>query len=441
MFPFFFILIILFSNPVLAGTQSFTLDNGLNIIVKEDKRAPVVISMLWYHVGSADEYPGITGISHLLEHLMFKGTAENPLGVFSKKIAQVGGELNALTSNDYTIYHEEVAREHLPLVFELEADRMQSLCFDDAEFNKERAVVQEERRLRVEDNPKAILMERFLAGAHLNHPYHDPIIGWMSDIEALKISDAKSWYDRYYSPNAATLVVVGDVVPEEVHALAEQYFGKIPAKSKLETRKERLDPPTYGPKTVDINFPGQVPMLLFGYPVPTLGSDPNEAREAYALEVIAALLDADESSRLNHKLVRQRKLAVNIDILYQAYNRYATEWMVFAIPHQNHSLDELKTAILEEIEDLKIHPVLQSELNRAKKQLIAENIFQQDNLFYQGMVLISQNLCHTQDDYATQIKAITPDLIQKTAQKYLLKSQITTAYLHSVAETPVKDKP
>ena len=221
-----FILLLTFITHVAFGqVQSYTLDNGLKVLVKEDHRAPVAVTMIWYNVGSADEPGGLTGISHALEHIMFKGTTKYPLGVFSKTIAGIGGQENAFTSTDYTAYFEKIAAEHLPTSLALEADRMQHLLLDETEFNKEIKVIQEERRMRTDDNPQALTFERYLSAAHLISPYHHPVIGWMDDIQHLSIADLKTWYQRFYAPNNATLVVVGDVKPKDVYALAQQHFG------------------------------------------------------------------------------------------------------------------------------------------------------------------------------------------------------------------------
>lgn len=223
----FAIFFTLLSSLALAGVQKFTLDNGLKVIVKEDHRAPVAVVMVWYNVGSADEPGGITGVSHALEHLMFKGTPKYPLGAFSKTIAGIGGQENAFTNNDYTAYFEKISATQLPIAFELEADRMQNLLLDPQEFSREIKVIQEERRMRTDDNPQALTFERYLATAHLAAPYHHPVIGWMTDLEQMSVNDARAWYQSFYTPNNATLVVVGDVNPAKVHELAKLYFSPL----------------------------------------------------------------------------------------------------------------------------------------------------------------------------------------------------------------------
>lgn len=240
-------LMMLLSFQAFSQVQEYTLNNGLKVLVKEDHRAPVVVSMIWYNVGSADEPVGITGVSHAIEHMMFKGTSKYPVGVFSKTIAALGGQENAFTNNDYTAYYEKLDADHLATSFELEADRMNNLLLNSEEFAKEIKVIQEERRLRTDNNPQALAFERFLATAHLTAPYNHPVIGWMNDLKQMKVEDLKKWYESYYAPNNATLVVVGDVNPEKVHALAERYFGSI-AKRPIASRKPQQEPSALGKK-------------------------------------------------------------------------------------------------------------------------------------------------------------------------------------------------
>lgn len=242
-----FTLLMVLSCQTFSQVQEFILNNGLKILVKEDHRAPIAVSMIWYNVGSADEPGGITGVSHAIEHMMFKGTEKFPLGVFSKTIAEMGAQANAFTNNDYTAFFEKIDASKLATSFELEADRMNHLLLDANEFAKEIKVIQEERRLRTDDNPQALAFERFLATAHLSAPYHHPVIGWMNDLKQMKVEDVREWYKKYYAPNNATLVVVGDVNPEQVRALAENYFGALP-KQPVPERKLKREPPELGKK-------------------------------------------------------------------------------------------------------------------------------------------------------------------------------------------------
>src|SRR5581483_8732182 len=241
-----------------------TLPNGLRVIVKEDHRSSVVASMVWYKVGSVDEPEGLTGISHVLEHMMFQGTQRLQPNEFSRIIAENGGRENAFTTNDYTAYFQQLEKSRLPIAFELEADRMQNLTLDESEFKKEIEVVKEERRLRTEDQPEALLYERMLSEAYRVHPYHHPVIGWMEDLRRLTIDDLRAWYRRWYCPNNAVLVVVGDVKAADVVALAQKYFGPIPARPLTRTPIPD-EPPQKAERQLTVKIPAQVPSLLLGY--------------------------------------------------------------------------------------------------------------------------------------------------------------------------------
>ncbi|WP_131783158.1 M16 family metallopeptidase [Legionella gresilensis] len=428
---------LLFSWAATADVQKFTLDNGLKIIVKEDHRAPVAVSMIWYNVGSADEPGGITGVSHALEHIMFKGTTKYPLGVFSKTIAAVGGQENAFTNYDYTAYYEKLAASQLPISFELEADRMQHLLLNKEEFSKEMLVIQEERRQRTDDNPQALVFERFLASAHLSDPYHHPIIGWMDDLKNLKVGDVKAWYQSFYAPNNATLVVVGDVDAKKVYDLAKVYFGQIPKKPTF-TRKAQTEPPPFGPKLVEIHTPAQLPMLMFGYNVPSLKTAA-APWEAYALELITGILDAGESSRFAKSLVRGSHIASSANVYYNLYARYPTQFIFFGMPSQSHTLPELKAALLKEIKKLQTDLVSTPELQRIKTQIIAQKTFEKDSIFGQAMEL---GLLETvglgwqaAEAYTDNINAITPEQIQEVAKRYFNDNSLTEAQLFPIPQS------
>lgn len=425
---------ILCSCQAFSQVQEFKLDNGLKILIKEDHRAPIAVSMIWYNVGSADEPGGMTGVSHAIEHMMFKGTTQFPLGVFSKTIASLGGQENAITSHDYTMYFEKVAANQLETCFALEADRMTHLLLDADEFAKEIKVIQEERRLRTDDNPQALTFERFLATAHLASAYNHPVIGWTSDLKNMTVTDLKHWYQRYYAPNNATLVVVGDVQAEQVLALAKKYFAVLPQK-KLPVRKTQQEPPLLGPKKVVIHRKGTLPLLLIGYTVPAVNTA-KIAWEPYALELIAGLLDAGNSARLTKHLIRQQGLASATDTYYNLYSRYQTQFIVYGTPNSQHTLKELQSGLLHELDELKKQPVSLTELQRIKNQIIAQKTFEQDSIFDQAMAL---GLLETiglgwqrQSEYNEAIQKITPQQIQAVAQHYFRKNNRTIAELNAL---------
>jgi zinc protease len=420
--------------------QKYTLDNGLKIVVKEDHRAPVAVTMMWYNVGSADEPGGLTGISHAVEHMMFKGTSRYPAGIFSKTIASLGGQENAMTNYDYTAYFEKIAAVQLPITFELEADRMQNLLLKQAEFDKEIKVIREERRLRTEDNPQAIAFERYMATANLAEPYHHPIIGWMGDLEEMQLDDVKAWYQSFYTPNNATLVVVGDVTGKKVYDLANVYFGKLSQKPTFQ-RKKQIEPRSLGAKHIDIHTPANLPILMMGYTVPSVGTAQYEW-EPYALELAVGILDAGDSARFSKNLIRGKHIASNLDVYYDLYTRYQTQLIVLSTPTPNHTLEQLKQNILTEIKRLQNEPIPDNELTRVKTQIIAQKTFEKDSIFGQAMEIgLLETLglkAEKADVFSEQIERITAKQIQEVAQKYLHETAITETFLYP---TPQKKAP
>ncbi|HRD68926.1 MAG TPA: pitrilysin family protein [Legionella sp.] len=433
-------LLMLLSCQTFSQVQEFILNNGLKVLVKEDHRAPIAVSMIWYNVGSADEPAGITGVSHAIEHMMFKGTPKYPLGVFSKTIAAQGGQENAFTNNDYTAYFEKIDATRLATSFELEADRMTNLLLNADEFAKEIKVIQEERRLRTDDNPQALAFERFLATAHLAAPYNHPVIGWMTDLQQMNVDVLKKWYQSYYAPNNATLVVVGDVSPEKVRALAEQYFSHI-EKRPVAERKPQQEPPALGKKMVAINAPAKFPLLMIGYTVPTVNTA-TKPWEPYALELIAGILDAGESARFSKHLIRGNHIATGVDVYYNLYSRYQTQFIVYGAPSQNHQITELQQGLIGELDLLKNNKVNDKELQRIKNQIIAQKTFEKDSIFGQAMEL---GLLETTglgwkkaQEYNQAINNVTPEQIQQVAQQYFKEINMTEAVLKPITHNEVK---
>lgn len=419
-----------------AQPKEFTLENGLRVIVKEDHRAPVAVSMVWYDVGSADEPGGLTGVSHALEHLMFKGTPNFPLGVFSKTIAGIGGEENAFTNYDYTAYFEKLSAIQLPVALEMEADRMKHLLLDPKEFKHEMKVIREERRLRTDDNPQALAYERHMAAANLSAPYQHPVIGWMSDLYTMTVTDARAWYQNFYAPNHATLVVVGDVSPEKVLNLAKLYFGNLEPKPAF-VRKPQREPKGLGKKRIDIEASAQVPLYLFGYTVPSLVSAKNP-KDAYALEVIAGILGAGESARLSKNLIRSKQIASSADVYYNLLTRYQGQFMLFATPSQHASMDTLKAGMMSEIKRLQTEAVPSTELERVKNQIIAQKTFEKDSIFGQamelGLVATLGLPLSTTEQYTKEIANIEPSDIQRVAKTYFENNRLTETYLFPASQ-------
>lgn len=420
-----------------AAIQKFTLSNGLKVIVKEDHRAPVAVSMIWYNVGSSDEPAGINGVSHFLEHMMFKGTPTHPQGVFSKTIASIGGQENAFTNYDYTAYFEKISAHDLPIALELEADRMRNTVFKEEEFIREMKVVQEERRLRTDDNPQALAFERYYATSHLAYPYQHPVIGWMSDLQQMTMDDAKTWYDNFYAPNNATLVVVGDVNPSKVKDLAQMYFGQIQAKPVF-VRKKQPEPPALGPKSVDVYAAAKLPMLIFGYTVPSIMTA-STPWEPYALELVSSILDADNSSRLAKNIIRGSKIAVTTDIYFDPFTRYEGQFMFFGVPTRDHQLSEVKSAIIKEINKLKMDLISEQELKRVKTQLFAQKTFDKDSIYGQAMELgMLETIgigAEEAERHMEKIDAITPAQIQEVVKRYFVDNAVTETRLFPLSPT------
>jgi len=415
----------------MATVHEYKLANGMKVIVKEDHRAPVVVSQVWYRVGSMDEFNGTTGVAHVLEHMMFKGTRAVPAGEFSKIVAAAGGRENAFTSRDHTAYFEQLQKSRLDLALKLEADRMHNLVLSPKEFAKEIKVVMEERRLRTEDKPQALVYEDLMAAAYEAHPYHHPIIGWMNDLENLTDNDARNWYRRWYAPNNATLVVVGDVEPEATLKLAQRYFGSIKP-AALPQRKPQVEPVQRGIKRVSVKAPAKLPYLAMGYHVPPL-REPNKDSDPYALEVLAGVLDGNASARLNQSLVREQQIAVSIGAGYDLISRGPAMFMLDGSPAEGKSVAELETAIRGEIEKIKQDGVTEEELQRVKAQVIASQVYQRDSMFYQAMLIGEVETAglplNTLETRLAKLKEVTAAQVQEVARKYLIDDHLTVAVL------------
>ena len=431
-----------FSTSAETKVFEHTLSNGLKVLVKEDHRSPIAVSQVWYKVGSSYEPGGITGISHMLEHMMFKGTDKHPAGEFSRIVAENGGEENAFTGQDYTAYFQTMEASRLAVSFELEADRMRNLHLLPDELKKELQVVTEERRMRTDDNPQAKMQEQFMSVAYSNSPYKHPVIGWPSDIANYTVEDLQAWYQRWYAPNNATLVVVGDVQPNAVFELAEKYFGALKP-SDIKPLKPQAEIEQLGVRKMTVKVPAKLPSILMGYKVPVLKTATNEA-DAYALEVLAGVLDGGSSARLSSDLVRGKQIAVAASAGYGLISRMSDMFELEATPAEGRTVIELEAALKNEIKKLQQTLISKEELQRIKAQVLASDIFQKDSGFYQAMEIGTLETVglgwQKANDYVANINKVTAEQVREVAQKYLVEDHLSIAYLepqtiNSSAET------
>lgn len=431
---FWITLLIIQSAGAFATTSdvvSYRLPNGLQLFVQEDHRAPVVVSQVWYKVGSSYEPNGITGISHALEHMMFKGTPSHGPGKFAEIVAANGGEFNAFTGDDSTGYYEIMAADKLPLAFQLEADRMRNLSLDAAQFAKEIQVVMEERRMRTDDNPQMLTYERFLAAANIASPYHHMPIGWMNDLQHLTVEDVRQWYEKWYAPNNALLVVVGDVKPEAVYQLALQYFGPLKP-TTLPLQKPVAEVPSLGQRNLTVKLPAQLPWVIMGYNVPVIKTDP-KSNDPYVLAVIAGILDGGNSGRFSKDLLRGQQLAADISVDYQPQRRLDSLFAINATPSEGHTMEQLTAAIANEIHTLQNTQVTAEELARVKAGVIANKVYSKDSIADSASEIGSLEAVglpwQLRDDFVTRVTAVTPEQIQAAAKQYLVPDNLTIAEL------------
>jgi zinc protease len=423
-------------------TKDFTLDNGMKIVVKEDRRAPTVANMIWYRAGSVDEVNGTTGVAHVLEHMMFKGTKTLKPGEFSARVAALGGRENAFTSKDYTGYYQQVEKSKLEEVMALEAERLANLVLSKDEFEKEIRVVMEERRLRTEDQPIQLLYEALNATAYFSHPYHHPIVGWMGDLQNLTVEDARYWYDRWYAPNNAVMVVTGDVQAEQVFKLAQKYFGGISPKV-LPRRHPQSEAPQRGMRRVVVKAPAENPYVALAFKVPKL-QDVEQDTEPYALDVLAAILDGYDNARLNAKLVRTDRVAISAGAGYSGVARGPVLFILDGMPSAEVSTEQLEKLLRAEVRRIAEEGVTEQELKRVKTQLIASQIYKRDSIFGQAMEIGSYEMVGIPyekiDRIIAKLGEVTSEQVQAVARKYFSDDALTVATLEPLPLTE-KDAP
>jgi zinc protease len=416
-----------------APPASFTLPNGLRVVVIPDHRTPVVTQMIWYKVGSADETPGKSGLAHFLEHLMFKGTAKHPAGEFSQTVLRIGGNENAFTSFDYTGYYQRVPRAKLEQMMAFEADRMTGLVLKDENVLPERDVVLEEYNMRVANNPDARLTEQIMAALYLNHPYGRPVIGWHQEIAKLNRDDALAFYHRFYAPNNATLVIAGDVDAGEIRPLVERIYGAIPAQDAIPAQRVRPQEPTpAGPRTVTLADPRvEQPAVRRYYLVPSAHT--GAKGESSALEVLAQLLGGGSNSYLYRALVIDHPLAITAGANYQGTALDDSQFIVAATPRPGVEFPEIEKQIDEVIGDVVRNPIRSEDLERVKTQLIAAAIYAQDNQAtlarWYGQALTTGLSVQDIQSWPDRIRAVTSDQVRAAAKEWLERNRSVTGYL------------
>jgi zinc protease len=419
------------SCSTFANPFETKLANGLRVIVKEDHRAPTVVNMVWYHIGAIDEKDGSSGLSHMLEHMMFKGTKRVSGGEFSKRVAEAGGRDNAFTSLDYTAYFQIVPKTALPEMMALEADRMVNLQFTEKDFVSENKVVQEERRMRTDDNPQSLVHEALNSVAFETSPYRRPVIGWMDDIEHMTRHDALDWYRKWYAPNNAYVLIVGDVEHETVFREVDKLFGSIKPQA-LPERKPQSEPEQKGIKRVVVKAPADLPYVAMMWKVPKL-RDVDKDREPYALEVLANVLDGNDAARLAKELVRAQKVAQSAGAGYDATVRGEASFMMDGQPAAGKTTADLEAALRGQIKRIQDEGVTPEELARIKTQIIAGQIYKRDSMMAQAMEIGGFEAAgfnwRDYDKLLEKLRAVTADEVQAVAKKYFGDDTLTVAVL------------
>ncbi len=412
------------------NTFQFALANGMQVLVIPDHRAPVATQMLWFKVGAVDDPPGISGLAHFFEHMMFRGTKANPDDAFAQIIAKNGGENNAFTDHDYTAFYEQIATDRLPLAMKLEADRLANLDLSDAHVGPERDVVLEERRMRTDNEPQALMGEQMRAALHLSHPYGRPVIGWADEVRRIDRVSAQDFYDHHYAPNNATLVIAGDVTADDVRKMAQDAYGKVPART-LEPRAEFTEPPRLAETRMTITREdAKVPLFMRIYRVPSYTQ--GRPGQAEGLETYAQLLGGDQTSLLYRVLVEQKKLATDAGANYDGNVRDAGEFTVYAVPRPGVSLEALEKAVDQVLSVSALALPRDNDVNRAKIQLVASVTYRRDSQFAlasaYGQALTIGLTVDDVNEWPARIRAVNAEAVRKAAQT-LSRKEAVSAYL------------
>lgn len=413
-------------NAYPINVNEYNSDNGLKVLIVEDHKAPTATFQIWYRVGSINEAIGKTGLSHFLEHMMFKGTSKFGPKTFSRTIQRAGGRDNAFTSREYTGYFQMLASDRIELPIELEADRMQNLILSPVAVLSERDVVMEERRLRYEDDPQNIVFEEVMAMAFKSHPYRRPVIGWMSDLKGLNPEDLVNYYRTYYVPNNAVIIVVGDINPKEILSKIKDTFGKIPRGPEIK-KIEIVETEQRGEKKIYVKKEAELPYVLSAYKVPDIKHE-----DSFALEVLGNILSEGKSSRLYNALVYEKQLAVSAWAAYDGLYKDPLLFFVGATASHGKTIEEVENALLDEIEKIKKEPPSEREVQKAKNQIEASFIMDQDSIYMQARIIGTFEMIggwKLLGKYLDGIRKVSPEDVRRVAEKYLIAERKTTGIL------------
>ncbi|MDH6169300.1 zinc protease [Variovorax boronicumulans] len=430
------------ATAAAPGPQQFTLANGMTLIVQPDRRAPTAVQMVWVRVGSMDEVDGTSGVAHALEHMMFKGTKDIKPGEFSRRVAQLGGQENAFTTRDYTGYYQQIPVGSLEQVMKLESDRFANNQWPDDEFKREIEVVKEERRLRTEDQPRALLGEQQNAAVFTASPYHRPVVGWMSDLDAMTPDDARAFFKRWYMPANAVLVVAGDVDIAQVRALAEKYYGRIPA-GAVPPRKPRIEPAQRGIRRIEFKAPAEQAYVSLAFRVPQIANIDDTNSDSWALVVLSAVLDGYAGARLDRALTQGPDRVADSAGAYSGFiGRGPQLFVLDGVPAHGKSAEAVEAALRAQVARVAKEGVGEAELARVKTQWVASETYKRDSVMAQARELGSnwiQGLpLDASERIVARLQAVTAAQVQAVAAKYFGDDQLTVATLRPL---PLEAKP
>ena len=423
-----------------AAVQQFTLKNGMQLIVQPDRRAPTAVHMIWVRVGGMDELSGTSGVAHALEHMMFKGSKSVKPGDFSRRVAALGGQENAFTWRDYTGFYQQIPSSRLEDVMKLESDRFANNQWPDSEFKKEIEVIKEERRMRTDDQPRAVLMEQLMAATFMASPYQRPVVGWMNDLDSMTPDDVRDFHRRWYVPANAAVVVVGDVNPAQVRAWAEKYYGSIPARA-VPLRKPQIEPQQTGVRRIEVKRPAEQAFVAMAYRVPTLNHveklQPDD-KDALALLVLSAVLDGYDGARLERALVQGEgqaggRVADSAGSSANIMGRGPSLFMLTGVPAKGRTAAEVEAALRAQVQKIAAEGVQAEELERVKTQWMASNVYERDSVMGQAQNLgnywIQRMPLDAEDKLLAELKKINSDDVKAVAAKYFGDDQLTVGTL------------